>query len=90
MAASGHIVGRTLGNRLILGSVVLLAIVWMVPIAWVVILSFKPNQELMVSTGTALHPPYTLKNYADILATSGVFRWLFNSAVVAAGMTAGT
>ncbi len=44
----------------------------------------------MVSTGTALHPPYTLKNYADIIATSGVFRWLFNSAVVAAGMTAGT
>ncbi len=39
MAAAGHIVGRTLGNRLILGAVVLLAIVWMMPIAWVVILS---------------------------------------------------
>ncbi|WP_413992773.1 carbohydrate ABC transporter permease [Labrys okinawensis] len=90
MAASQQIVGRGAGNKLILAAVILLAVIWLVPVAWVLILSFKPNAELMLSTNTALHPPYTLKNYTDILASSGVFRWLFNSMVVALGMTAGT
>ncbi|MDQ0472154.1 carbohydrate ABC transporter permease [Labrys wisconsinensis] len=88
--AAGSIVGRSAGDRLILGAVILLAIVWLVPVVWVTALSFKPNAELMFSTASVLHPPYTLKNYTDILASSGVFRWLFNSAVVAAGTTAGT
>ena len=90
MSATQGIVGRGTGDRLILGAVILLAILWLVPIAWVLILSFKSNGELMLSTATVLHPPYTLKNYSDILASSGVFRWLFNSMVVACGMTAGT
>ena len=90
MAAAQQIVGRKTGNALILAAVILLAIVWLVPIAWVLALSFKPNAELMFSTASVLHPPYTMKNYNDILASSGVFRWLFNSAVVAVGMTAGT
>src|SRR5436309_449703 len=90
MAAAGSIVGRSAGDRLILGAVILLAVVWLVPVVWVTALSFKPNAELMFSTASVTHPPYTLKNYTDILASSGVFHWLFNSVVVAAGMTAGT
>src|SRR4051794_26517179 len=90
MAAAQSIVGHSTGNRLILAAVALLAALWLVPIGWVLILSFKPNAELMVSTASALHPPYTLKNYADILATSGVFHWLRNSLIVAGGMTFGT
>lgn len=89
MAASEHIVGRGIGNKLILAAVILVAVIWMVPIAWVAILSFKPNSELMISTLTAFHPPYTIKNYTDIFQTSGVFRWLWNSAVVSIGDTVG-
>ena len=34
MAASEHIVGRGIGNKLILLSVILVAVIWMLPIAW--------------------------------------------------------
>jgi multiple sugar transport system permease protein len=44
----------------------------------------------MLSTGSAFRLPYTLKNYSDIIATSGVFRWFFNSVVVASLNTLAT
>ncbi|QEN90138.1 carbohydrate ABC transporter permease [Labrys sp. KNU-23] len=90
MASAQQFVGRTAGDRVILAGVLVLAFAWLVPVAWVIVLSFKPNAELMLSTATALHPPYTLKNYTDIIASSGVFRWLLNSMIVAGGMTIGT
>ncbi|HEX3347816.1 MAG TPA: carbohydrate ABC transporter permease [Acetobacteraceae bacterium] len=80
--------GRSFGDRAILLAVVALAIVWIAPIVWVVGLSFKPNDVLMHDTGGIVSPPFTLKNYADILASSSVFGWMFNSAVVAVGQTA--
>jgi multiple sugar transport system permease protein len=76
-----------LGDRLLLLAVVLLAIAWIAPIVWVVGLSFKPNEVLMRSTGGIILPPFTLKNYADILAASSVFGWMGNSAIVAVGQT---
>ena len=79
--------GRSLGDRLLLLAVVLLAIAWIAPIVWVVGLSFKPNEVLMRSTGGIIFPPFTLKNYADILAASSVFGWMANSAIVAVGQT---
>lgn len=79
--------GRSLGDRLLLLAVVLLAIAWIAPIVWVVGLSFKPNEVLMHSTGGIILPPFTLKNYADILAASSVFGWMGNSAIVAVGQT---
>jgi multiple sugar transport system permease protein len=90
MAQAQRFVGRSAGDRVILGFVIALAVVWLTPIAWVVILSFKANSELMMTTGSAFRLPYTLKNYSDILATSGVFVWFFNSMVVASGVTLAT
>jgi multiple sugar transport system permease protein len=79
--------GSELADRLIFAAVLLLALVWVAPIAWVVGLSFKPNEVLMRTTGGIIFPPFTLKNYADILAASSVFGWMANSAIVAAGQT---
>jgi len=79
--------GRSLGDRLLLLAVVLLAIAWIAPIVWVVGLSLKPNEVLMRSTNGIILPPFTLKNYADILAASSVFGWMTNSAIVAVGQT---
>jgi len=79
--------GRSLGDRLLLLAVVLLAIAWIAPIVWVVGLSFKPNDVLMRSTSGIILPPFTLKNYADIIAASAVFGWMANSAIVAVGQT---
>jgi multiple sugar transport system permease protein len=50
MAQGQRFVGRSVGDRVILGCVILLAVVWLTPIAWVVILSFKSNSELMMTT----------------------------------------
>lgn len=79
---------RSLVDHLVLASVVLLAAIWVAPMAWIVGLSFKPNDELTRSVGGLLSPPFTLKNYADIVSSSSVFTWMLNSAVVAMGQTA--
>ncbi len=75
------------GDRVLFVAVLLLAAIWIAPIVWVVGLSFKPNDVLMRSTGGIVFPPFTLKNYADILAASSVFHWMLNSAIVAIGQT---
>jgi len=90
MAEAGGIVGRKLGDRLILAAVIALAFLWLVPVLWVIGLSLKPNSELMSSTNTVFQAPYTLKNYSDIIATSSVFRWILNSLIVSVGVTFGT
>ena len=78
---------RDAGDAVTLAALVALAAFWMAPIVWVIGLSFKPNEVLMHSTGGLLSPPFTLKNYVDILAASSVFGWMANSAVVAIGQT---
>lgn len=81
------IVGKQWGDRLILGAVIALAIVWVAPLIWVFALSFKPNEFLTVRTDVMFSPPFTLKNYIDILGTSAVFRWTVNSVIVALAQT---
>jgi multiple sugar transport system permease protein len=76
-------------DRCVMLALSLLALAWMLPLLWVLALSFKPNELLMVRTDVFLAPPYTLSNYLDILQTSQVFRWLGNSALVAAVQTLG-
>jgi multiple sugar transport system permease protein len=85
VASHGKSLGGKLGDRVILLAVAALAFVWVAPILWVVALSFKPNEVLMRTTGDILFPPFTLKNYIDIVATSAVFTWMMNSAIVATG-----
>jgi multiple sugar transport system permease protein len=59
------------------------------PLLWTLLLSLKPNGELLRSTATVFHPPYTLQNYADIVGHSAVFGWLLNSTIVSLGVTCG-
>jgi multiple sugar transport system permease protein len=65
------------------------ALIMAAPLLWTVLLSLKPNAELMRGTQTAFAPPYTLQNYGDILGHSAVFGWLLNSTIVALGVTLG-
>ena len=74
-------------DRIVLAATVLLAMAWVAPLAWVLLLSFKPNELLARGTAALFAGPYTLKNYADILGTSLVFRWIGNSCLVALGQT---
>lgn len=66
-----------------------LAVLMVLPMFWVFALSLKPNAELMADTSSVFRPPYTLENFAAIIAGSSVFRWIFNSLVMSLGMTAG-
>jgi multiple sugar transport system permease protein len=59
------------------------------PLLWALLLSLKPNHELLRSTQTAFSPPYTLRNYADILGYPAAFSWLLNSTVVSLAVTLG-
>jgi multiple sugar transport system permease protein len=81
--------GKSMGDGLILTAVIVLAVFMMIPVLWAVGLSLKTNAELMVNTNSVLQAPYTLRNYADILVNSAVFRWLLNSTIVSLGMTLG-
>lgn len=79
--------GRALGDRVLLGIVILLAIVMAAPVLYVIALSLKDNKELMVDPHSVFHMPYTIKNYIDTVGTSNVFRWVMNSLIVAGGLT---
>ncbi|MCH8686796.1 carbohydrate ABC transporter permease [Pedomonas mirosovicensis] len=82
---TGYRATRSIGTVL----VILAAVLMLLPMLWVLGLSLKPNAELMADTSSVFRAPYTLENYAAIIGSSGVFRWVFNSLVVSAGMTAG-
>ena len=81
------IAGKQFGDRIVLASVIALALLWVTPLVWVFMLSFKPNEFLMAHTDILFSPPFTLKNYQDILGTSAVFGWIINSLIVALGST---
>lgn len=68
---------------------IVLAILMVLPMFWVFALSLKPNAELMADTSSVFRPPWTLDNYASIIASSGVFRWILNSVIMSLGMTVG-
>ena len=74
--------GASGGHPLILAAVVAFAALWLVPVLYVVVLSFKPNETLMLSQDSVLLPPFTLENYRAIWETSAVFRWFANSVIV--------
>jgi multiple sugar transport system permease protein len=88
MAAQSRVL-RSRGEWLTRAGLAGAALAMAAPLLWTLLLSFKPNQELMRSTQTAFAPPYTLQNYTDILGHSAVFGWLLNSTLVALGVTAG-
>ena len=81
------IAGKQVGDRIVLASVIALALLWVTPLVWVFMLSFKPNAFLMAHTDILFSPPFTLKNYQDILGTSAVFGWIINSLIVSLGST---
>jgi multiple sugar transport system permease protein len=70
---------------LLLGAAIMLA-----PLVWTLLLSLKANAALVGNSGAALAPPYTLENYTAIFGNRNLMRWLFNSAIVSLGTTAGT
>lgn len=84
---NSEIRGRSFGDRVIFGLVILLALAMAGPVLYVIALSLKDNKELMVDPHSVFHLSYTIKNYIDTIGTSNVFSWVLNSFIVAGGMT---
>jgi multiple sugar transport system permease protein len=80
---------RSPGRIVATAGLALAALVMAAPLLWTLLLSLKPNAELLRGTNTAFSPPYTLQNYADIFGHSAVFGWLLNSTIVSLGVTFG-
>jgi multiple sugar transport system permease protein len=78
---------QTAFDRVLMVGAIALAVLWMLPLLWVFALSLKSNAVLMERTDALFSTPFTLRNYADILANSAVFRWVLNSCVVAGVQT---
>jgi multiple sugar transport system permease protein len=76
-------------NWLSLAALVAMALVMAAPLLWTLVLSLKPNDELLRGTQTVFSAPYTLRNYADIIGHPAVFGWLLNSTIVSLGVTFG-
>ncbi|MBB4121935.1 carbohydrate ABC transporter permease [Martelella radicis] len=89
MSSFGLSKKNTLGDRLILGAVIVLALIMVAPVAWVIGLSLKDNGELMANMNSVFHAPYTLANYLNIFGNSSVFRWVLNSIIVSGSITIG-
>ncbi|MDP9086704.1 MAG: carbohydrate ABC transporter permease [Pseudomonadota bacterium] len=70
-------------------AVALGAALMLAPLLWTLLLSLKSNEQLLQSSGTAFHGPWTLQNYAAILGNSQVLHWLLNSLIVSLGTTVG-
>ncbi|TCT42812.1 carbohydrate ABC transporter permease [Martelella mediterranea] len=89
MSSFGLSKKNTLGDRLILGSVIVLALIMVAPVLWVIGLSLKDNSELMANMNSVFHGPYTIANYLNIFGNSSVFRWVLNSVIVSGSITFG-
>lgn len=92
MKAHTGMVKRTTPGGVALEIITLvLAIIVFIPILWMACVSLKTDEA---SVPTAFHyfiPPFTIRNYTDVLdGSTRVLRWLANSVGVAAIVTVGT
>lgn len=80
---------KILRNIGILAALIVLGLIMLVPLIWTVMLSLKSNGDLLRSTASAFHAPYTGENYTAILKNSQVLHWLMNSVIVSGLTTLG-
>ncbi|MDE2855753.1 MAG: carbohydrate ABC transporter permease [Chloroflexota bacterium] len=60
----------------------LFALVWMLPVIWTLVTSFRPEAALQRNLASLIPYPFTTENWAFILKSSQLWKWLGNSAFV--------
>jgi len=60
----------------------LFALVWMLPVVWTVVTSVRPEPALQRNLASLIPYPFTLENWAFILKSSQLWKWLGNSIFV--------
>ena len=65
----------------------LFALVWMLPVLWTVVTSFRPETALQRNLASLIPYPFTTENWAFILKSSQLWKWLGNSVFVSSTHT---
>ena len=68
--------------RLYVLAVGLFALAWMLPVVWTLVTSFRPEAALQRNLASLIPYPFTTENWAFILKSSQLWKWLGNSAFV--------
>ena len=69
-------------ERIYLVALGLFAFVWMLPVLWTVATSFRPEPALQRNLASLIPHPFTTDNWAFILRSGQLWKWLGNSLVV--------
>ncbi len=69
-------------ERIYLVALGLFAFVWMLPVLWTVATSFRPEPALQRNLASLIPHPFTTDNWAFILKSGQLWKWLGNSLVV--------
>ncbi|MDF2959723.1 MAG: binding-protein-dependent transport system inner rane component [Paenibacillus sp.] len=65
-------------------------IIWLLPLLWMVFTSFKPTGSAVTVLTELISPPFTWDNFKFVSNNASVWRWTWNSTVIAVITTAGT
>lgn len=90
-AHTGMVKRTTPGSVALEVITVIMAIIVFIPILWMACVSLKTDEASLPSAFHYFIPPFTVRNYVNVLdGSTKVLRWLANSVGVAAIVTVGT
>jgi multiple sugar transport system permease protein len=78
---------RSLGGTALTVLGLALALLWLIPLAWALDTAIKPESETTRVPLTWLPDVFTLDAFRSVFTEGGIQRWLFNSVIVAVGVT---
>lgn len=64
-----------------------LAVIFLAPVIWAFFVSLQYEGKQIISVSSWFTPPYTFRNYLDLIIGSDVAKWLLNSVIVAVLVT---
>jgi multiple sugar transport system permease protein len=82
--ARTQVMQRRAANGASLVLLIVLAIIWALPILWAIDTSIKPESETTAIPVSWLASHFTFAAYITTFATTGLFRWYFNSFLTSA------
>ncbi|TDF94170.1 carbohydrate ABC transporter permease [Paenibacillus piri] len=68
----------------------LFVVIWLLPLLWMVFTSLKPAGSAVTVLTELISPPFTWANFEFVTSNASVWRWTWNSTVIAVITTAGT
>jgi multiple sugar transport system permease protein len=66
---------------------IVVALLFLLPFVWMIAVSLKPENTAIVDIMSWFKPPYTLEMYTNVLNSTPLMRWMYNSLIVAVFVT---